>query len=645
MGWIETLYNSYNYLEQEGERIEGSVTGLLPPAVIMQNAQVEVTLNMDGSFARADFVEKEDAKTNTPCTEKSASRTAKPEAHGLFDNITYVAGDFQNFFAKDKKNDNIRNSNFVPYLEALRLWAESEFSNASVKAVYEYLRKETLVKDLIDSKIIKLNKENTIDVGKKHNSISPDKFFIRFAIQHNGERKKLWQDSALLKSYSHYYLSRHSAQIHESFCYVTGKAGYMSELHGKYIRFPGDGAKLISSNDSANFTFRGRFDTPHEALNVRYEVSEKAHSALRYLINRNAYKRNGLTVIVWADGTDVINLSEDTFSWLNTASESRALTVATADTADDFAKNLSTALSGYYSDLEVPVTVNLMIIDAASPGRMAVQYFKTFELDDYIEKLTKWHSDLSWDRWYKRKQSEKAKLLFGAPSPYEICIAAFGHEQDGRLVINEKNKFINAQLRRILCCIVEGSRLPSEFMKCAYRNAINPSAKKEEYNWLECLRTACSLIKKYYLDRGRKENYMALDKKNTERSYLFGRLLAVADRVEEVALYRQNREGDESAVGYHDSGKRLTAAKRYMNIFAKRPAGTWVNINAKLNPYWTILPAKQQSYYRSLIGEICNMFEYDDFKSKKALEPSFLLGYYQQKKELQFSQNKTEEEL
>lgn len=644
MGWIETLYNSYNYLEQESERIKGSVTGLLPPAVIVQNAQVEVTLNIDGSFARANFVEKEDSKTNTPCTEKSASRTAKPEPHGLFDNIMYVAGDFQKFFMNDKKNKDIYSNNFLPYIEALRLWAESEFSSESVKAVYEYLKKETLVKDLIESKIIKLGKANIADVEKKHNGISPDKFFIRFAVQHNGERKKMWEDTDLLKLYSRYYLSRQTVQSPKSFCYVTGKTGYMSELHGKYIRFPGDGVKLISSNDSTNFTFRGRFDTPSEALNISYEVSEKAHSALRYLINRNAYKRNGLTVIAWADGRDVLNPAEDTFSIFDAVSERSELTVVPAETSEDFAKNLSQALSGYYSDLETPIKVNLMVVDAASPGRMAVQYFKSFEIDDYIDRITKWHSDLSWERWYKRTPSEKAKLVFGAPSPYDICISAFGHEQEGRLVINEKNKFVNAQIRRILSCIVEGSKLPSEFMRSAYRNAINPPAIKEEYNWLECLRTSCSLIKKYYMDRGRKEIYMALDKKKTERSYLFGRLLAVADRVEEVAFYRQNRGSDEP-VGYNGSGKRLTAAKRYMNIFAKRPASIWVNINAKLNPYWTALPANQQSYYRNLIGEICDLFEYDDFKSKKALEPSFLLGYYQQKKELQFNQNKTEEEL
>ena len=173
------------------------MTGLLPPAVIVQNAQVEVTLNIDGSFARANFVEKEDSKTNTPCTEKSASRTAKPEPHGLFDNIMYVAGDFQKFFMNDKKNKDIYSNNYLPYIEALRLWAESEFSSESVKAVYEYLKKETLVKDLIESKIIKLGKANIADVEKKHNGISPDKFFIRFAVQHKGERKKMWEDTDL----------------------------------------------------------------------------------------------------------------------------------------------------------------------------------------------------------------------------------------------------------------------------------------------------------------------------------------------------------------------------------------------------------------------------------------------------------------
>lgn len=644
MGWLETLYNSYQYLEAQAGKNSANVENLLPPAVIVQNAQVEITLNMDGNFVRAKFVEKEDAKTRTPCTEKSASRTSKPEPHCLFDNMMYLAGDFDKYFVTEKKSDELRNNNFLPYMENLRLWVESDFANDNIKAVYEYLRKETLAGDLLSAKILQLDEKNRVDLSEKHNGITPDKFFIRFAIQHEGVLHRLWEDMELLKDYSQYYMSGQFQQNHEEFCYVNGKAGYMSELHGKYIRYPGDGAKLISANDLSNFTFRGRFERASEALNISYEVSEKAHSALRYLINKQAYKKNGFTVIAWADGIDIPQPAYSTSSIFGDMSEDDNLTAIQADTEEDFAKRMSLALAGYYADLTVPIKVNLLAIDAASPGRMAVQYFKTFAVNDYIERLVAWHSDLSWQRWYKKKDEEKARLIVGAPSPEEICLAAFGHEQGGKLVINENDKFINAQLKRILCCIAEGNRLPSDFMYCAYRNAINPAAKKTQYVWVECLQTACSLIKKYYIDKGRKWNYMSLDKNMTDRSYLFGRLLAVADKVEEAAIFKQeNRNSDSESNA--SSGKRLTAAKRYMNMFAKRPASTWVNINAKLTPYWTVLTAEQQDYYRNLMSSICELFEYGDFKNKKALEPSFLLGYYQQRKVLRFNKKQNEENV
>ena len=59
--------------------------------------------------------------------------------------------------------------------------------------------------------------------------------------------------------------------------------------HNKGIRFPGDGAKLISSNDKEGFTFRGRFDKPAECLSIGYAASQKAMNALRWLIRRQGY--------------------------------------------------------------------------------------------------------------------------------------------------------------------------------------------------------------------------------------------------------------------------------------------------------------------------------------------------------------------
>jgi len=57
-------------------------------------------------------------------------------------------------------------------------------------------------------------------------------------------------------------------------------------------------------------------------------------------------------------------------------------------------------------------------------------------------------------------------------------LCAFGTEQNNILKIGDKDKFLNQQLRRLLPCIVDGARLPSDFVKGAYFNAINPQSKE-----------------------------------------------------------------------------------------------------------------------------------------------------------------------
>ena len=68
---------------------------------------------------------------------------------------------------------------------------------------------------------------------------------------------------------------------------------------------------------------------------------------------------------------------------------------------------------------------------------------------------------------------------------------------------------------------------------------------------------ACSFVKKDKKDRYKEEWNVALDKKETDRNYLYGRLLAVADRIEYLTY-------DEK-----DNG-RVTNAKRYMSTFSQR---------------------------------------------------------------------------
>lgn len=58
------------------------------------------------------------------------------------------------------------------------------------------------------------------------------------------------------------------------------------ELPKKIVSVNGN-AKLLSANDSTNFTYRGRFASKEEALQVDGETSQKIHSTLQWLVNNH----------------------------------------------------------------------------------------------------------------------------------------------------------------------------------------------------------------------------------------------------------------------------------------------------------------------------------------------------------------------
>ena len=62
---------------------------------------------------------------------------------------------------------------------------------------------------------------------------------------------------------------------------VTGRQARLALNHSRFLRWPGDGAKLISANDYSGFTFKGRFtddkkDYEKQVCSVSIDVSQKA---------------------------------------------------------------------------------------------------------------------------------------------------------------------------------------------------------------------------------------------------------------------------------------------------------------------------------------------------------------------------------
>lgn len=439
--------------------------------------------------------------------------------------------------------------------------------------------------------------------------------FIRWEVENpNDPCSKTWEDETLWKSWIDYYSG---TKKEKSLCYVTGKELFMADLHPAKLRNDGDKAKLISSNDTSGFTFRGRFTDAGQACGVGFEVTQKAHGALRWLISRQGYRsRNGgQAVVAWAtSGVEIHRLLDDPFEILG-GENLKSDEDDNVSTAQNLAIKLRNKIAGYKADIGETCGVVVMGLDSATQGRMAITFYRELTGSDFLRRIEHWHETCAWVhdyRFVEDKENKKTKLNYfrfvGAPAPKDIAEAAYGSREDANL-----KKLKKATIERLLPCIVDGQQIPRDIVDSAVRRACNRTGM-EGWEWNKTLSIACALFKKL----NEKEGYgMALDRDRKKRDYLYGRLLAIADRLEGHALYKAKE-------------KRDTNAARYMQQFADRPNKTWRQIYLSLSPYMARLGGAK--YYKDMIDEVmCKFDPIEDFNSDKPLSGEFLLGYHCQR--------------
>ena len=195
----------------------------------------------------------------------------------------------------------------------------------------------------------------------------------------------------------------------------------------------------------------------------------------------------------------------------------------------------------------------------------------------------------------------------GAPSSRDIALATYGRNAD--------DKVQRATVERLLPCIFNGAPMPVDLVRAAVARASAPMTM-ERWEWNKTLSIACALYNKQH----QKEGFgLALDETRKDRSYLFGRLLAVADQLESRALFESGE-------------KRETTAMRLMSAFAQRPVKTWTVIAGRLRPYQKKLGGISR-YYEDLISHIMDMFNPEDYDPTKdrPLDGLYLLGYHNQR--------------
>lgn len=504
----------------------------------------------------------------------------------------------------------------VEYFRLLEEWCSSSFKHPKASSVLRYLKKGSLWSDLSSEGVFPLSTKNSSGAKTK---VDDDKVFVRWRVETQGDNASgAWDDITLIDSWARFDEAKNSRS---GFCMVTGGLTRLAQNHPRFLRYPGDGAKLISANDFSGLTFKGRFtddkaDYEKQVCCVGFDVSQKAHSALRWLIARQGYRSGDLVVVSWTISgqqiPDPCASSLDLLSDVPLAIEQDAR--GNSDSGQLFALRLKRAIAGYGSNLDPSADIVVMGIDSATPGRMGITFYRELKGSEFLARIEDWHSKCAWPQNFS-----KDKKFVGAPAPKDIAETAYGRRLD--------DKLSKATVERLLPCIVDGVPLPRDLVDSTVLRVSNRVGFKEHWEWERCLGIACALFRGYHNER----NYqMALEEDRMSRDYLYGRLLAIADSVENYAL-RLTEEGK----------KRDTTAARLMQRFAMRPFSTWANVELALNPYMARLKAGSEksagflAKRRTLLDEVISLLDNcPDRTSDAPLTGEFLLGFHTQRQSL-----------
>lgn len=655
MSWPAKLYETY----ERGMSLDlPSGEKPIPISHTLQNAHINIVIDIQGNFKRALVLEK--TQIVLPATEKSAGRSSGEAPHPLADKIQYVAPDYLEY-------GGLKKPYFTGYEKQLAQWCKSPFSHPKACAVLAYIRKGRVIADLVDNHVLHVDgKQRLLETWPSENNeqaaeppifkvlpknkgkIEQGDALVCWSVEEIGESESnTWTDKSLQKSWADYDAMAEGAR---GLCFVSGEETNLSVNHPAKLRHTGDKAKLISANDMNGFTFKGRFtDTEKsikarggQALGIGQEVTQKVHNSLRWLISRQGYRNGDQVYVAWAvSGRDIPEPLTDSWSAMllhqeitkqpeeDSTERDNELIDHSVDLGGSFAHKFNKYLAGYRQKLEENEQIVVMGIDSATPGRMGIIYYRELRASEFLDRLHDWHTQFAWpqrrtmeDQQPEKKNKPLKKTIWpvSSPAPRIIAEAAYGD------VLKSNDTLRKNVLERIIPCIIDGCSFPRDIMLKAIRGAVNRNSC-EPWEWERNLGVACALFKGFHIrhpnSNERRRYAMTLEGERTTRDYLYGRLLAIAERIEEVAL----NVGGES---------RPTNAARLMQRFADRPFSTWRTLELNLQPYMHRLHGQRAGFLNNRKKEldtVMNAFQAEEFGKDTPLSGEFLLGYHCQKQE------------
>ncbi len=624
---------------------------------------IDITINQNGEFIDAEVNAKLTGKTLLAVTEESASRTSSAAAvtpHALNDNLMFMT-------SQHGTGSNSENRSYDAFMSQLSGWAEKEDTPVSVKAVYRYLKYHDPIDDMLEHGKLPAEKDGQVDISKYM------KYTVRWKVVGNSADavEQTWLDPAVLRSWTVYYLKCRETIGTSDLDAMTGVYCDVERVHPKPINAYGN-SKLISTatKEDSTLHFKGeRFNQADQILQVSYLSSQKIHNALSWLVSTQGIsisksslpwetsKDKPKFIVCWEPHFDPTYYEED-----NCLNEIFA-SILKGDIKNEIPKNIKDDEVPYqslrdsfqkklYMQSDDPISrhkVSIFMIDRSGDGRLSPVLYRSFTAEDFFHRIDRWQHECCWFFY----DVHTGKTVMQSTSLFNIARCAFGVERENEqgipyLDVNE-DVFKNT-ISVLLRSVLDSRMLPGSFIQHITSQASAPERfagnKAHKWrNWNLILRTACAVIHQSHMEKDfrKGEKDLELDRDNTDRSYLFGRLLAVADRVENHALYRKSRINDAADSEAKDS-QRDTNAMRLWSAYAAHPYTCFANLRKCIAPYLSALPCTSRKFYEDEMQEIVTKLDLHDRRLNHPLDPEYLIGFYQERASLFRGHDKAQEQ-
>ncbi|HHU53803.1 MAG TPA: hypothetical protein GXZ43_07010 [Clostridiaceae bacterium] len=665
MSIFHVLYKNYEKAEENGlvDNLELDATGrnivILPLYHMNEQSHgydvIQIILDEEGNPVRINFIEN-GIYTIYPITIASLNRTRNVFAHPLCDNMQYLSKSLN-----EAKHMHYCEQN-EEWLNGIILELENYNSEEAVdvaiflKQIRELILNEdvlTVLKKLVkDQYRVLFPNETTVEIElqpKTENTrvrkkkINLSDIFITFGKQFSDAKKRdidITTNKILHQAHT-CYIQKTQEKQKDMFdiCDVSGKKMYCENLYRGLF-----GRKKIVS-ESYPETHIGRFYDSSEVVHLGATTSEKIHLIIKFFLenqdnreylNNNDKKDNTIAIMWFAE--DLLNkrnftLSDPTMEepkpWdiPSDDSEENQLTSLADERARDWKKILRGEKS--LSDSDKEDFFYLMMINNFSKGRIAIQSTRTIPIMIFLKNLQHWQKTCSWEI----RDSRTKEYVERTPRPWDIIRFVYGIEKDDGRVDCLKDELKSSAFKRLLPSVIDGANLPKDMARQIFSNYKNRIGFRK--NWIYLQYMSCALLNKVRQDQGKEKRLTMLGKDKQTRDYLYGRLLAIYEKIEMDAMRSKDEKGEDKS-----NSLRITNVEKVWSAFFQTPERMLETLHMKIRPYLDKLKSNQAglySYYNRLIGEI--QTEIRDAETylankNKALNEDAVFGYYAQNRDL-----------